>query len=111
MLINPRILQSSEVIESAEEGCLSIPDIYGDVDRHVNVTLEALDRDGHPYRLELSGFKARATQHEIDHLDGILFLDHLSAVKRSMLLGKWKKSRKGQSGYVKDVTPEPAGEL
>ena len=111
VLINPRILQSSEVIESAEEGCLSIPDIYGDVDRHVNVTLEALDRDGHPYRLELSGFKARATQHEIDHLDGILFVDHLSAVKRSMLLGKWKKSRKGQSGYVKDVTPEPAGEL
>ena len=111
VLINPRILQSSEVIESAEEGCLSIPDIYGDVDRHVNVTLVALDRDGHPYRLELSGFKARATQHEIDHLDGILFLDHLSAVKRSLLLAKWKKSRKGQTGYLKEVTPEPAGEL
>lgn len=111
VLINPRIVQSSEVLETAEEGCLSIPDIYGEVARHLSVTLEALDRDGRPYRLELSGFKARAAQHEIDHLDGILFLDHLSAVKRGLLLAKWKKARKGQSGYVKDVTPEPAGEL
>ena len=62
-------------------------------------------------RGEVSGFKARAVQHEIDHLDGVLFLDHLSAVKRSLLLAKWKKSRKGQSGYLKEVTPEPAGEL
>jgi peptide deformylase len=111
VLINPRIVQSSEVLEMAEEGCLSIPDIYGEVERHLSVTLEALDRDGRPYRLELSGFKARAAQHEIDHLDGVLFLDHLSAVKRGLLLAKWKKSRKGHSGYVKDVTPEPAGEL
>jgi hypothetical protein len=50
-------------------------------------------------------------QHEIDHLDGVLFLDHLSAVKRGLLLAKWKKARKGQTGYLKDVTPEPAGEL
>jgi len=50
-------------------------------------------------------------QHEIDHLDGVLFLDHLSAVKRGLLLAKWKKARKGQPGYLKEVTPEPAGEL
>jgi peptide deformylase len=111
VLINPRIVHASDVVETAEEGCLSIPDIYGEVERHLSVTVEALDRDGRPYRLELSGFKARATQHEIDHLDGVLFLDHLSAVKRGLLLAKWKKSRKGQSGYLKDVTPEPAGEL
>ena len=111
VLINPRIVQSSEVLETAEEGCLSIPDIYGEVERHLSVTVEALDRDGRPYRLALTGFKARAAQHEMDHLDGILFLDHLSAVKRGLLLAKWKRSRKGQSGYVKDVTPEPAGEL
>lgn len=111
VLINPRIVQSSDVLEIAEEGCLSIPDIYGEVERHLTLTLEALGRDGRPYRVELSGFKARAAQHEIDHLDGILFLDHLSAVKRGLLLAKWKKARKGQSGYVKDVTPEPAGEL
>ncbi len=111
VLINPRIVQVSEALETAEEGCLSIPEVYGDVERHLDVKVEALDREGHPYMVELSGFKARAAQHEIDHLDGVLFLDHLSAVKRGLLLAKWKKARKGQSGYVKDVTPEPAGEL
>ena len=50
-------------------------------------------------------------QHEIDHLDGILFLDRLSAVKRGLLLAKWKKLRKGTTGYLKEVTPQPAGEL
>ena len=111
VLVNPRIVTASEEHETAEEGCLSIPDIYGDVERALRVTLEALDRDGRPYRTELAGFKARAVQHEIDHLDGVLFLDHLSAVKRGLLLAKWKKARKGQSGYLKEVTPEPAGEL
>ena len=75
------------------------------------MNVASLDKDGRPYRTELSGFKARAVQHEIDHLDGVLFLDHLSAVKRGLLLAKWKKARKGQSGYLKEVTPEPAGEL
>jgi len=111
VLVNPRIVTASDEHETAEEGCLSIPDIYGDVERALHVTLEALDKDGRPYRSELSGFKARAVQHEIDHLDGVLFLDHLSAVKRGLLLAKWKKARKGQSGYLKEVTPEPAGEL
>jgi peptide deformylase len=77
----------------------------------VSIVLEALDRDGKSYRTALSGFKARAAQHEIDHLDGILFLDRLSAVKRGLLLAKWKRGRKGKSGYLKEVTPEPAGEL
>ena len=111
VLINPRIVQASDIREAAEEGCLSIPDIYGEVERHLGVTIEALDRDGRLYKVELSGFKARAAQHEIDHLDGVLFIDHLSAVKWGLLLAKWKRVRKGQSGYVKDVTPEPAGEL
>ncbi|HEX9282261.1 MAG TPA: peptide deformylase [Gemmatimonadales bacterium] len=111
VLINPRIVHASDVTETAEEGCLSIPDIYGEVERPLAVTVEALDRDGRPYRVEVAGFKARAVQHEIDHLDGVLFLDHLSAVKRGLLVAKWKKSRKGKSGYVKEVTPEPAGEL
>jgi peptide deformylase len=111
VLINPRIVHASETTETAEEGCLSIPDIFGDVERPATVTLEALDRDGKPYRVELSALKGRAVQHEIDHLDGVLFLDHLSAVKRSLLLARWKKSREGKSGYLKEVTPEPAGEL
>jgi peptide deformylase len=111
VLINPRIVESGAEVELAEEGCLSIPEIFGDVERPAWVVLEALDRDGEPYRVTVSGYKARAVQHEIDHLDGILFLDRLSAVKRGLLLAKWKKLRKGKRGFVKEVTPEPAGEL
>jgi peptide deformylase len=111
VLINPAIVERGDEIETSEEGCLSIPEIFGEVDRPTTVTVEALDREGRPYRLTATGYKARAVQHEIDHLDGILFLDHLSAVKRGLLLAKWKRARRGQSGYTKDVTPEPAGEL
>ena len=111
VLINPVIVERGDGLETAEEGCLSIPDIFGDVERHARVVVEALDRDGRSYRAAATGYKARAIQHEIDHLDGILFLDHLSAVKRGLLVAKWKKARKGKSGYLKEVTPEPAGEL
>ncbi len=111
VLINPVIIERGDEAESAEEGCLSIPEIFGDVTRSARIVVEALDRDGTRSRVEARGYKARAIQHEIDHLDGILFLDHLSAVKRGLLLSKWKKSRKGQTGYLKEVTPEPAGEL
>jgi len=111
VLINPVIVERGEEDETAEEGCLSIPEIFGDVTRPLRVVVEALDQEGKRSRIEAGGYKARAIQHEIDHLDGILFLDHLSAVKRGLLLSKWKKSRKGQTGYLKEVTPEPAGEL
>jgi len=111
VLINPVIVERSPEIEIAEEGCLSIPEIFGDVERAQRVVVEALDRDGRPCRAEVGGYKARAVQHEIDHLDGVLFLDHLSAVKRSLLVAKWKKARKGKKGFLKEVTPEPAGEL
>ena len=111
VLINPKIVEAGAETAVAEEGCLSIPEIFSEVERPDSIILEALDRDGKPYRLSLSGFKARAVQHEIDHLDGILFLDRLSAVKRGLLLAKWKHLRKGKTGYLKEVTPEPAGEL
>lgn len=111
VLINPVIVERSEEDDTAEEGCLSIPEIFGDVTRPARIVVEALDLEGKKVRTEAHGYKARAIQHEIDHLDGILFLDHLSAVKRNLLLSKWKKSRKGQKGYLKEVTPEPAGEL
>jgi peptide deformylase len=111
VLINPRIVDVGSERETAEEGCLSIPDVYGEVDRAHTVVVEALDRDARPYRATVSGLKARAVQHEIDHLDGILFLDRLSAVKRGLLMAKWKNLRKGTTGYLKEVVPEPAGEL
>jgi peptide deformylase len=110
VLVNPRLIERSGS-QVGEEGCLSIPEIYGDVERAETVVLEALDRDGRPYTLRATGFKARAIQHEIDHLDGVLFLDHLSAVKRGLLLARWRKARRGETGYLKEVTPEPAGEL
>jgi len=111
VLINPVIIERGDEVDTAEEGCLSIPEVFGDVERLARVVVEALDRAGQSYRATATGYKARAIQHEIDHLDGILFLDHLSTVKRGLLLAKWKKSRKGKSGFLKEVTPEPAGEL
>jgi peptide deformylase len=111
VLINPVLVEKCDDVETAEEGCLSIPEIFGDVERPLRVVIDALDRNGAPFRLESVGYQARAIQHEIDHLDGVLFLDHLSAVKRGLLLSKWKRLRKGEAGYLKEVTPEPAGEL
>jgi peptide deformylase len=90
-LVNPVITWSSEALERGEEGCLSIPGLREMVERPVAVTVEALDRDGVPLRLEAEGLLARILQHEVDHLDGILFLDRLSPLKRKMLLAKWQK--------------------
>jgi peptide deformylase len=102
-LINPRIVES-EGRASAEEGCLSIPEIYADVIRPDRVVVEALDASGAPFRKEATGLKARAIQHEIDHLDGILFLDHLSLLKRQMLLAKWRREHKDDAGFTKEVS-------
>lgn len=104
-LVNPKITAKSGK-EKGEEGCLSIPDFFGDVTRPDTVTLEALDEQGKPYTVELKGLAARAAQHEIDHLDGILFLDHLSPLKRRSMLSKWKKEHGDDPSYIKPVTPE-----
>ena len=101
-LIDPVIVES-EGRSTAEEGCLSIPEIYGDVSRPERIVLEAMDQDGNRYRREATGLKARAIQHEIDHLDGILFLDHLSLMKRQMLLAKYRREHKDDTGYTKEV--------
>jgi peptide deformylase len=106
-MIDPVILEA-EGSATAEEGCLSIPEIYGDVTRPERILVEALDEEGHRYRREATGLKARAIQHEIDHLDGILFLDHLSLIKRQMLLARWRRERKDETGYLKEVVAEPA---
>jgi len=103
-MVNPVIVEA-EGRATAEEGCLSIPDIYGDVTRAERVVLEALDRDGKPFRLEAGGLAARAIQHEIDHLDGILFLDHLGLMKRRVLLARWKREHRDDTSYIKEVQP------
>jgi peptide deformylase len=106
-MIDPRIVES-EGRATAEEGCLSIPEIYADVTRPDRVVIEALDPDGNLYRKDATGLKARAIQHEIDHLDGILFLDHLSLIKRQMLMAKWRREHKDDTGYTKEVSAAPA---
>lgn len=106
VLINPVIVEREGTIRD-EEGCLSIPDIYGDVDRAARVVVQTTTLEGNRVAVEATALRARTVQHEIDHLDGILFVDHLSPLKRRMLLKKWKKMRKGQTGYLKQVAPAP----
>jgi peptide deformylase len=98
-MINPRIVEVP--VDTAEEGCLSIPEYFAEVTRPERVVLEALDENGTLFRRELAGLPARAVQHEIDHLDGILFLDHLSLLKRQRLLAKWKKEHAADTSYVR----------
>ncbi|MGD9974964.1 MAG: peptide deformylase [Desulfatirhabdiaceae bacterium] len=83
-LINPRIISHEGEIISPEEGCLSVPDFRSDVKRFERILVEAVDRDGKPVRIEAEGFHAIVLQHEIDHLNGILFIDRISALKRSL---------------------------
>jgi peptide deformylase len=107
-MIDPVVLEA-EGRAAAEEGCLSIPEIYGEVSRPERVVIEATDRHGARFRKEATGLKARAIQHEIDHLDGILFLDHLSLVKRQILLARYRREHKDDTSFTKEVQPESAG--
>jgi peptide deformylase len=106
-MIDPTIVEA-EGRATAEEGCLSIPDIYADVTRPERVIVEAFDVDGNRYRREATGLKARAIQHEIDHLDGILFLDHLSLMRRQMLLARWRREHKDDTSFTKEVSAASA---
>jgi peptide deformylase len=89
-LINPRIVETSGR-QKEEEGCLSIPDLREIVQRAGRVVVEGLDADGERVRIEAEGLLSRCLQHEIDHLDGVLFIDRVSPLKRKMLLNKWSK--------------------
>lgn len=93
-LINPRIEQKSREEVTREEGCLSIPGHYADVTRPEKVVVSYEDIDGQKQTLEADGLLATCLQHEIDHLDGILFVDHLSALKRNMILRKMVKEKR-----------------
>ncbi len=93
-LINPEIVATGETREVAEEGCLSLPDIYADIERFERVFVRFRDRDGAVRELDADGLLARCLQHEIDHLDGVLFVDHLSMLRRRMLLRKLAKQQR-----------------
>ena len=90
-LVNPRVVSSAARTEKEAEGCLSIPGVEGVVARPKSVVVDATDPGGRGVRLEAEGLFARALQHEIDHLDGVLFIDRLSPLKRQLLLKKWRK--------------------
>ena len=91
-LVNPYVVESSRKTDKAPEGCLSIPGMEEVVTRPLEVAVEGRTVEGEPVRLEAGGLFARALQHEIDHLDGILFVDRISPLKRRMLMEKWKKA-------------------
>ena len=93
-LFNPGLIWTSGDEAVAQEGCLSIPDQYADVVRPSAVGIRYLDRDGKEQELEAEGLLARCLQHELDHLDGVLFTDHLSALKRNMIMRKMMKLKK-----------------
>lgn len=93
-LINPVIVEKDGVYVSEEEGCLSVPDFRATVKRAAHVVVNAQNRHGEPMTLDVEGFHAVVLQHEIDHLKGILFIDHLSALKRNLYKTKVKKHLK-----------------
>jgi peptide deformylase len=105
VVINPEILETSGKAK-AEEGCLSIPDIYADVERPKDVVVRAMDLEGKTYEVQATELLARCLQHEIDHLDGKLFLDYLSVLKRTAALTKWKLNQDRYPGFIRRTSQE-----
>lgn len=95
--VNPEITWASDDLVTCEEGCLSVPDLYEEVDRPSRVKVKFLDYHGKPQEIDCEGMLAVCIQHEMDHLQGILFIDHLSRLKRDMMLKKLAKSRRTQA--------------
>ena len=91
ILFNPKIIQYSKETVVMEEGCLSLPEQYADVERPKEIFLEYIDENNKTIKKEIDGYEARILQHEIDHLSGKLFVDYLSSLKRNMLIKKVKK--------------------
>jgi peptide deformylase len=94
VLINPRIISSEGTVISEEEGCLSVPDFRADVKRAVSILVEGIDKEGKPLRIEAEGLLSLVLQHEIDHLNGKLFIDRISSLKRQMYKKRVKKNSK-----------------
>lgn len=93
VFVNPEIVAASEETQVYDEGCLSIPDYYEEVERPAKVTVRYLDRDGAAQEMECEGLLAICIQHEIDHLNGVLFIDHISKLKRDRVVKKFEKAR------------------
>jgi peptide deformylase len=110
VLFNPEIVESDAKRIKGEEGCLSIPEIYGDVERSARVLVRAMDVDGKTYEVEGRELLSRCLQHEIDHLHGRLFIDYLSALKRRSATSKWAKEKEKYPGNIRRLTPAEIAE-
>ena len=97
VLINPEIVWSSEEKSTHEEGCLSIPEYYEEVERPAKVKVRYLDLDGKPQEIDAEGILATCLQHEIDHTNGVLFIDYLSKLKRSMVIKRFTKAARREA--------------
>ncbi len=96
-IANPEILWRSDQVMTANEGCLSLPEHYAEVERPAAIRLRYLDHENEIRELEAKGLLATCLQHEIDHLDGLLFVDHISSLKRGMILRKLAKSKRSKA--------------
>ena len=96
VIINPKIIEASNTMVSGEEGCLSFPGLYQEIERADRVVVTGLDIDGNEVTFEGKGMVARVFQHEIDHLDGTLYIDRMSPFRRSLIKGKLKKIKAGE---------------
>jgi peptide deformylase len=94
VFLNPEILTASEEKSTYEEGCLSIPEYYEEVERPVGVKVRYMDLDGRTHEVDADGFLATVLQHEIDHTNGVLFIDHISKLKRDRVIKKFAKAAK-----------------
>jgi peptide deformylase len=108
-LVNPEIV-ASDGEQTGEEGCLSIPEIFGDVTRAKHVVVRALDRNGKPIEIDANDLLARCLQHEIDHLHGRLFIDYLSMLKRQAAVKKWRKLRGKEKSLTRKISPAEVAE-
>ena len=106
VLVNPEVV-AAEGKDKAEEGCLSIPDVYGDVTRAVRVKMRGLDEHGRPVEVEAEELLARCMLHELDHLDGRLFVDHLSLLKKKGALARWERERAKYPALRRSLTVSP----
>lgn len=110
-LVNPEIIGNSDDINIFMEGCLSFPDQFSEVERPEKVTVKYLDENGNEQKLEASGILATCLQHEIDHINGIVFVDHISQLKRDMILRKLKKAKRlGLLGEIPEHAPVERGD-
>ena len=95
-MLNPRIVKVGDSVRSYEEGCLSIPEVYAEVERPDSVLVRYLDRDGQEREMPCEGILATVVQHEMDHLDGRLFIDYLGRLKRDMIIRKFVKAKRAE---------------